>query len=117
MLLCPAGVPSPRIWCLNKHGSVSYPGFGTTKAETRAMPTDQHTPAPATTQEPFRYRRGETVAHLHDPRPSDRPRPSTRSAARSAGLPHTTLRYWQQRQQHTEAPPELVAFFESPVGL
>ena len=81
------------------------------------MPTDQHTPAPATTQEPFRYRRGETVAHLHDPRPSDRSRPSTRSAARSAGVPHTTLRYWQQRQQRADAPPELVAFFESPVGL
>ena len=81
------------------------------------MPTDQHTPAPSTPQEPFRYRRGETVAHLHDPRPLDRPRPSTRSAARSAGLPHTTLRYWQQRQQGTDASPELVAFFESPVGL
>jgi hypothetical protein len=117
MLLCPAAVWSPRLGCLNKHGSVSYPGFGTTKAETRAMPTDQHTPAPATTQEPFRYPRGETVEHLHDPHHPQGSRPSTRSAARAAGLPHTTLRYWQQRQQHTDAPPELVAFFESPVGL
>ena len=42
---------------------------------------------------------------------------SARHAARTAGVPHTTLRYWEQRQQHTDAPAELVAFFESPAGL
>jgi hypothetical protein len=81
------------------------------------MPTDQHTPAPSPTQEPFRHPRSETVRHLHDQRRPDRSRPSTRDAARSAGVPHTTLHYWQQRQQRTDAPPDVVAFFESPAGL
>lgn len=81
------------------------------------MPTDQHTPAPTTTQEPFRYSRSETARHLHDRLDPDRSGQSTRHAARTTGIPHTTLRYWEQRQQHTDAPAELVAFFESPPGL
>ena len=81
------------------------------------MPADQHTPAPPTTEAPFRYPRSETVRILHDRLDPDRSAPSGREAARTAGVPHTTLRYWQQRQRHTDAPPELVAFFESPAGL
>src|SRR5258705_6921435 len=81
------------------------------------MPTDQHNPASPTTQEPFRYSRAETARHLHDRLNPDRSGPSTRHAARTAGIPHTTLRYWEQRQQHTEAPAERVVFFESPAGL
>jgi hypothetical protein len=81
------------------------------------MPADQHTPPPTTTEEPFRYTRSDTVGHLHDQRHPDRSHPSTRQAARTAGIPHTTLRYWQQRQQDTDAPAEVVAFFESPAGL
>jgi Family of unknown function (DUF6399) len=102
---------------MNKHGSVSYPGFGTTKAETRAMLPDQHTPATPTTEAPFRYTRSETARYLHDRLNPDRPGQSARHVARTAGIPHTTLRYWEQRQQHTDAPAELVAFFESPAGL
>jgi hypothetical protein len=102
---------------MNKHGSVSYPGFGTTKAETRAMLPDQHTPATPTPEAPFRYARSETARHLHDRLNPDRPGQSARHAARTAGIPHTTLRYWEQRQRHTDAPAELVAFFESPAGL
>jgi hypothetical protein len=81
------------------------------------MPTDQHSPAAPATEESFRYPRSETVRHLHDRLNPDRSGQSTRHAARTAGVPHTTLRYWEQRQQHTKAPAELVAFFESPVGL
>src|SRR4051812_20448888 len=88
------------------------PGFGTTKAETRAMPANQHTTQPTATEAPFRYRRAETVRHLHDPRATDRSGQSARQAAQEAGLPHTTLRYWQQRQQRTDAHPQTVAFFE-----
>jgi hypothetical protein len=32
-------------------------------------------------------------------------------------VPHTTLRYWQRRQQHTNAPLALLDFVESPEGL
>jgi Family of unknown function (DUF6399) len=81
------------------------------------MLATQHTPAPAATEEPFRYSRAETVRILHDRHNPDRSEQSTRHAAQAAGVPHTTLHYWQQRQQGTDAPPELVAFFESPVGL
>ena len=81
------------------------------------MPTDQHSPAAPTTQEPFRYTRSETARHLHDRLNPDRSGQSTRHAARTTGIPPTTLRYWEQRQQHTDAPTELVAFFESPLGL
>jgi hypothetical protein len=81
------------------------------------MPTRQHTPTPAPTEESFRYQRCETVHILHDCLDEDTRGPSTRRAAHAAGIPHTTLRYWQQRQQRTDAPAELVAFFDSPTGL
>lgn len=81
------------------------------------MPANQHTTQPTSTEAPFRYRRAETVRHLHDQRATDRSGRSARQAAQEAGLPHTTLRYWQQRQQRTDAHPQTVAFFESPVGL
>jgi len=81
------------------------------------MLANQHTPAPATTEEPFRYSRAETVRLLHDRLHPDHSDQSTRHAAHAAGVPHTTLRYWQQRQQRTDAPPEWSAFFESPAGL
>jgi Family of unknown function (DUF6399) len=117
MLVCSDLVVSVWLWPLNKHGSFSYSGFATTKAETRAMLTSQHTPAAPTTEEPFRYSRSQTVRLLRDSLDPEQPGLSGRAAARAADVPHTTLRYWQQRQQRTAAPPELVAFFESPVGL
>ena len=81
------------------------------------MLTGQPTPATPTTEAPFRYTRAETARHLHDRLNPERPGQTARHAARTAGIPHTTLRYWEQRQQHTDAPAELVAFFESPAGL
>jgi hypothetical protein len=117
MAFCSDRITFVWFWLLNKHGWVSYPGFGATKAEIPAMTAHQHTPAPDTTEEPFRYPRAETARILYDGRNADSPDQSTRQAAHAAGIPHTTLRYWQQRQQRTDAPPELVAFFESPAGL
>jgi hypothetical protein len=81
------------------------------------MLPDQHTPATPPTEAPFRYTRSETARYLHERLNPDRPGQSARHAARTAGIPHTTLRYWEQRQRHTDAPAELVAFFESPAGL
>jgi hypothetical protein len=102
---------------LNEHGPVSYSGFDTTKAETRAMLTNQHTPEIAPPEDPFRYTRSQTARLLHDCLQPNLSSSSTRQAAQAAGVPHTTLHYWQQRQKATNAPTELVAFFDSPVGL
>lgn len=81
------------------------------------MLTSQHNPPPDSTEEPFRYSRSETVRILHDSSDAAQPLQSTRAFARAAGVPHTTLHYWQQRQQRTDAPAPLVAFFDSPDGL
>lgn len=81
------------------------------------MLTSQHTVAPTTPEEPFRYTRSETVRILQDHLDPDHSDQSRRAFARTAGIPHTTLRYWQQRQQQGAADPELAAFFESPAGL
>lgn len=74
-------------------------------------------PCGPATEEPFRYSRAETVRHLHDCRHPDRAPLSGRAAAEQAGVPHTTLRYWQQRQQQTNAPLALSDWMESPEGL
>jgi hypothetical protein len=68
-------------------------------------------------EEPFRYARSESVRHLHEHLQPDHRHQSGRAFAATAGVPHSTLRYWEQRQQGNEAPPDLVAFFESPAGL
>jgi len=75
------------------------------------------TPSGSATEEPFRYSRSETVSHLRERRQPDHAHQSGRDFAQQAGLPHSTFHYWQQRLQHTDAPTDLVAFFESPVGL
>ena len=54
---------------------------------------------------------------LHDGLHPDRAPLSGRDQARQAGIPHTTLHYWRQRQQRTDAPAALVALFDSPEGL
>ena len=41
---------------------------------------------------------------------------SRREAAKKLGIPESTLRYWQQRQNNIAANPALVAFFSSPQG-
>lgn len=42
---------------------------------------------------------------------------SHRQVAAQAGIPRSTLQYWQQRQEALAAMPAVVAFFESPEGL
>jgi Family of unknown function (DUF6399) len=117
MIVCLGHVPVVWYRPLNKHDSVSYPGFGATKAETRAMLANQHIPQPPATEEPFRYPRSQTVQILHDALNTEPAPASTRQAAQATGVPHTTLYYWQQRQQRTDAPPQRVAFFDTPAGL
>ncbi|HYT87434.1 MAG TPA: hypothetical protein VEL76_01835 [Gemmataceae bacterium] len=73
-------------------------------------------PAPPA-EAPFRYARAETARHLADAQDARAGPPVGRHAARAAGIPHTTLRYWRQRQRRTAAPAALVAFFDSPEGL
>jgi Family of unknown function (DUF6399) len=79
--------------------------------------TCQASPTRPATEEPFRYPRRETAGILHDGLHPDRAPLSGRDQARQAGIPHTTLHYWRQRQQRTEAPAALVALFDSPEGL
>jgi hypothetical protein len=43
--------------------------------------------------------------------------PSQRQLAEQLDVPRSTLQYWLARKKEIEAEPELVAFFESPVGL
>jgi hypothetical protein len=117
MIFCIGHLVAVRIWVLSKHGSVSYSSFDTTKAETRAMLATQHNPQPAATEEPFRYSRSQTVQILRDGLNAEPSPLSSRQAAKAAGIPHTTLHYWQQRQQRLDASPERVAFFDSPAGL
>jgi hypothetical protein len=81
------------------------------------MCNNHSTPSPLGTEEPFRHSRSETVRHLHERLHPDHAYQSGRDFAKTAGLPHTTLHYWQQRQQRLPAPQALVAFFESPAGL
>jgi len=42
---------------------------------------------------------------------------SQRQFAKERGLPRTTLQYWLSRKATIDADPEVIAFFESPVGL
>lgn len=41
---------------------------------------------------------------------------SQRKIADEIGIPRSTLQHWLERKDHIDAEPELVAFFESPVG-
>jgi len=43
--------------------------------------------------------------------------PSQRQVAEELDIPRTTLQHWLQRKASIEADPEVVAFFESPVGV
>ena len=43
--------------------------------------------------------------------------PSQRQWAEDLGIPRSTLQYWLERKEHIDADPELVAFFESSVGV
>lgn len=45
------------------------------------------------------------------------PEASRRQIAQTLGIPESTLRHWEQRQEQIQAPEEVVAFFESPAGV
>ena len=42
---------------------------------------------------------------------------SHRQLAEYLNIPRSTLQYWQQRKEHIDADPDVVAFFESPAGV
>src|SRR4029077_9917460 len=46
----------------------------------------------------------------------DREVVSQRQFAQQTGVPRSTLQHWLRQTRHPELEPELVAFFESPVG-
>jgi hypothetical protein len=80
------------------------------------MSASQPTAAATAPQDPFRWSRADTARLLHEWH--NQPDPdSARAFAQQAGLPPATLHYWCQRQQLTDAPTELVHFFDSPQGL
>ena len=45
------------------------------------------------------------------------PDTSQRQLAEELGIPRTTLQYWIKRKEEIDADPEIIRFFESPVGL
>jgi hypothetical protein len=64
----------------------------------------------------FRWNRGETTQARHDFHHPDWEVVSQRQFAHQTGVPRSTLQHWLRQAQHPELEPELVAFFESPVG-
>ena len=63
--------------------------------------------------ESFRWTRTEATHTLHDYHDAGT---SGRQFAQQAGVPRSTLQYWQQQRQHPDLEPELGAFLESPAG-
>lgn len=80
------------------------------------MTLSQVTPALESRPEPFRWSRTEATQARHDFHNPDPPAGSQRQFSQQAGVPRSTLQHWLQQTQHPELEPELVAFFESPVG-
>jgi hypothetical protein len=64
----------------------------------------------------FRRNRGATIQARHDFQHPDREVVSQRQFAHQTGVPRSTLQHWLRQAQHPDLEPELVAFFESPVG-
>src|SRR5437870_1969809 len=81
------------------------------------MLAPQHTTPERACPEPFRWTRSQTAGHLDDFRDPLQAAPSQRAFAQQAGLPRSTLHYWQARQEQVAADPALTRFFESAVGL
>jgi hypothetical protein len=64
----------------------------------------------------FRWNRGETTQTRHNFQHPDREFVSQRQFAQQTGVPRSTLQHWLRQTRHPDLEPELVAFFESPVG-
>jgi hypothetical protein len=76
-------------------------------------------PTPDTVPQPdaFRWPRSQATQTCHDFHDPQRPPTSQRQFAQQAGVPRSTLQYWEQQRRHPDLEPELVAFCESPTGL
>jgi hypothetical protein len=81
------------------------------------MLAPQDTTSQRSCPEPFRWTRSQTAQHLEDFRDPHEATPSQRAFAQQAGLPRSTLQYWQARHERVAAEPVLTTFFESAVGL
>jgi hypothetical protein len=66
--------------------------------------------------EAFRRNRGESTQVRHDFQHPDRQVVSQRQFSHQTGVPRATLQHWLRQARHPDLEPELVAFFESPVG-
>jgi hypothetical protein len=67
--------------------------------------------------DPKRWSRQEVAEKLAEYDQDYLQTPSQRQLAEQLDVPRSTLQYWLARKKEIEAGPELVAFFESPVGL
>jgi hypothetical protein len=67
--------------------------------------------------DPKRWSREEVVAKMAEYDQAYLQTPSQRQLAEQLGVPRSTLQHWVARKKEIEVEPELVAFFESPVGV
>ena len=63
-----------------------------------------------------RWGRTEIATKLAEFEQGYREKPSQRQLATELGIPRTTLQHWLKRKGNIDAEPEVIAFFESPVG-
>lgn len=80
------------------------------------MTPSQLNPDTASRPDAFRWNRAEAMQARHDFHHPDREGASQRQFSQQTGIPRATLQHWLRQTQHPELEPELVAFFESPVG-
>ena len=80
------------------------------------MSQDQTTAAPQPCQEPFRWKRSQSVQLLEQALQHD-DQPSLRDFAAEHDLPPSTLCYWKRRRDALPAAAALRDFFESSAGL
>jgi hypothetical protein len=80
------------------------------------MTPSQLNPDTASRPDAFRWNRAAATQARHDFHQPDRVGASQRQFSQQTGVPRATLQHWLRQTQHPELEPELVAFFESPVG-
>ncbi len=65
---------------------------------------------------PAQWKREEIAEHLAAYEAALHHGASQRDSASALGIPRSTLEYWRSRKDGIDAAPEVIAFFESPVG-
>ncbi len=85
------------------------------RAMNKAHTTESNKNASTKTFKP-QHNRAMVISNIVDFEQSKKTK-SQRQWAESRGVPRTTLQYWLKRKDNLDADPELVEFFESPVGL